>query len=375
MMLKHDGSRMRTILIVFFSIILMTVSPAFVLGDEGIGKIIVNVHGYDGSSPLKTSLLDAHRYIENKTLSSDRFSFENVTIGQEYFVSIVYKGVSYVKNVVMNSTVTEVNFTVFNVTKDDADIIIPIHKMLFVFQDNVINVMEVVFYENKGDKVFNGTIDAPLPIGYSELQTSIMECCVRQERDRFTIIDLMEPLKPNGTYPVQYSYKLSPKESEYTYAQMFPYPTSSLIVLVEKGQIRLVNFNNLEGGETFDAEGKQYELLSASNLTKDKAISLTFEGFPQGITGMTAVWVGMGLMSSLIILVGLWSFMRKGESLDDLRAKKGALFATLERLEKDLAERRIEKHEYEKLWNKYKQEAVKTLKKMEKFKKVRSKDQ
>lgn len=351
--------------VILLSLVLATVVSALVLGGDETGRMIVDVRGYDGASRIDASLLTPDLgLVENQTVYSETLVFDNVTVGNEYFVLILYKGVAYSKRIVMNETMERVEFRVFNVTSDDAGIVTSFHKMALRVRDNKMILVEVLIYKNGGTQVYNGTLRVNLPMGYQNLNTSIMGCCMKETKEGFVVTNLMEPIKPNHLYQISLSYTLSPTSDEYEFVKRAVYPTSTLMLLVEKEKVTPKSFSNLINGSGLEFEGKYYNLFTASNLSENETVSLTLSGFATA-QGLTTMWIGAALISAVVVALGFVSIRSKGPTKEDLLAKKEAIFSVLDQLERDLKEGKIGEEEYEELRAKYREEGVKITRKIE----------
>ncbi len=360
---------MRIFKITVLLLALITISTVFVRGGD-TSKIVINIKGFKEGSRVVANLLSSEQgLLENKTVYSDAFSFENVTVGKEYFVLILYNGVTYGKHLLMNNTVERVEFTVFEVTSDDADVTLSFHKVVLGVKGSALNMVEVLIYKNNGAQVYNGTLHVALPPTYENLNTSIMGCCIEKTIEGFTVTNLMEVVKPNDLYQVTVSYTIHPTTGEYVFIKKTAYPTSTFMILVEKVEnTQLKDVSGLVSGSTIDFEGKNYNLFTASNLQAAEAISFTLSGFT-ATADLTTMWIGASLIAAVVAALGFITVRFRGQSTENLLAKKDAVFSVLDRLERDLKEGKIGEEEYEELRTKYKEEGAKILKEIDELEK------
>ncbi len=338
------------------------------------GSIFVKVDGYDKTSYINVSLIDINqRYLENKTIYTDSFSFDNLETGEKYYIWLRFKGISYFKSIDFKNGTQTVNFKVFDATQNVDDIAVTFHHLILQPKENMIKVTEIIVFKNAGNKAYNGNeLGIRLPAQYKNLQTSIMSCCLTQIEEGF-IFDPMQPIKPNESYQVDFSYELIAQNSDYEFERGLNYHTHFLTVLIEKDGVSSKEANNLIKKEDLTFENKQYSAFESSNLNKDENIALVLSGFTSEETKKW-IWVGESLILLVIVIIGVFSLKFKSASEEDLTAKKEAAFVVLEELEKDYNEGKISDEDYEGLKSKYEAEAMRILKKIEKLTKDKEGD-
>ncbi|MFQ6051584.1 MAG: hypothetical protein ACE5K4_07815 [Candidatus Hydrothermarchaeota archaeon] len=330
------------------------------------GSIFVEVEGYDKSSYINASLMDSnHKYLENKTVNTSSFSFDNLKIGEKYYILLKFKSIPYLMPVDLKSREQKVKFRVFDTTRSANDIIVNIHHIVVQPEENKIKVKEIVVFRNEGNKAYNGNeLRVNLPPEYLNFRTSIMECCIIKEEEGFTF-DPMQAIKPNETYQIDFYYELIPQNKDYKFERKLNYKTNFLMLLIEKNSISSKNAENLIRRGELTFENKQYSSFESLNLKKGESVALVLSGF--STLPKKWIWIGEGLILFIILMAGFFSIKFRTSSAEDLIAKKEAAFAVLNALEKDYKEGRISEEDYEELKSKYEEEVSEILKKIEKM--------
>ncbi len=349
-------------IIIFSSISLMNVSANV----DTRYKIKIYVSGYDGESPIIVNLFDLnYTLLYNQTYVGSQIEFP-VNDSGEYIVALIYKKVPYVKQVTISNNETVLNFTVYEVIDNDSSIDIPVHHVVINPQGSYLEVMEVVFFRNVGDKVvINGTkIRMYLPPEYRKFNSDIMSCCLENTEWGF-IFNLMGNLLPGEAYRVTYTYEIPVSGDAYPFEVEVPYNTEYLLLAVSYGY-ETENPVNINYRGEIEVENGKYVLFEGYNITKNEKIGLMIKGI-----GSKNAWVLPLLVvatSGAIIGFSVWSVFRKKPTLEELERKKEELMSRLDELEDRFKKGELDEEEYFRLRIRYKKKVIKVLKKIERLK-------
>ena len=362
------SKRFRYLMYIQILLILMLMSlgsDVYVVGGDAY-RIVVNLGGYDGESALLTSLYDVNNnLLYNETLYGDVLNLTVLSPGT-YYLAIVYKRVTYFQQINVSDSLVVVNITLYDVMESDTTVDIPVHHIIINPQGGYLQVMEVAFFRNTGDKVIiNGTkLRMYLPREFMKFQSDIMSCCVEIKEWGF-VFNLMANLFPGQAYRVTYNYEIPVSGDEYYFEVEIPYSTSYLLIAVKAGY-EISNPRNLNYVGTIDVQQGSYSIYEAYNLTPGAKVGLTIKG-----VGASNLWVLSALVavtSVSVVTLSLWSIFRKKPSLEELERQKEELLALMEELENRYKNGEIEDEEYLRLRIKYKKKVIKLLKRIDRMK-------
>ena len=320
------------------------------------GQIDVSVQGYDGSSTMTASLLDAKdRYLENKTVTTASFSFTNVSITQPHSIILTYKGVPYTTNVnVTKDSRQQVNVRVYELATSDENVTISFHHIALSKGDNSVNVTEYIEYVNVGDKVQNGTdLKIFMPQGFTNLRSS-HSCCMTKTDFGF-FFKIPTPVLPGGTQPLDLSYEISPDTDQYRFEERMYYDTGFVILTIPSDtDFKAVPNSNesLRSEGPVEIQQQTYDAYSADSVFAGQGFALTVTGYKS--TSINVVWAGTGILFAIIFGAVVYGFRGTKISADKLQTESEALTSVMAELEKDFAEGKVTEVEYLKLKLKYK---------------------
>ncbi len=320
------------------------------------GQIDVSVQGYDGSSTMTASLLDAKgRYLENKTVNVASFSFTNVSLTQPNTIILTYKEISYTTNVnVTKDTQQQVSIRVYERATSDENVTISFHHIAINKGDNSINVTEYIEFVNVGDKVQNGTdLKIYMPQGFKNLRSS-HSCCMTKTDFGF-FFKIPSPVLPGETQPLDLSYEISPDTDQYRFEERTYYDTGFVILTIPSStDFKAVPNTNesLRSEGPVEIEKQTFDAYSTDTVFAGQGFALTVTGYKS--TGINVVWVGTGILFAMIFGAVVYGFRGTKISADKLETESEALTSVMAELEKDFAEGKVTEVEYLKLKLKYK---------------------
>ncbi|OHE56350.1 MAG: hypothetical protein A3K61_06345 [Thaumarchaeota archaeon RBG_16_49_8] len=339
------------------------------------GKIDVSVQGYDGSSTMTVSLLDATaHYLENKTVNTASFSFTGVVLNQPHTIVLTYKDIPYTTQV--NATQDpqqQVNIRVFERATSDENIMISFHHVAISKGDNSINVTEYIEYVNVGDKVQNGTeLKVSMPAGFKNFRSS-HSCCMTKADFGF-FFTIPDPVFPNGTQVLDLEYEISPDSDQYELSKREYYDTGFAVVTVLAGN----DFSAVPGSNRtlfsegpVEIQGQTYDAYSAASVYAGEGFAISLTGY-KSATGINIVWVGTGILFALITGAVVYGLRGNKVSDEKLESEAEALNTVMAELEKDYKEGKISEVDYLKLKLKYKSRLEKIESRLQEVAKVKA---
>lgn len=214
------------------------------------------------------------------TDANGTFEFDKVALGN-YTVEATYMGVPYKETISVDGNAT-VDFAVYNSTKDMSVISVPIAHVIMNQGSGGIQVMELVVFQNTGDKVFydpdKAYFGTSVPKDITNIRTSIMDCCLKVESGRISG-DPMDPIMPNGTFEVQLDYLFTPKSAdEIMFNKEMLFDTASVSVLASRSS-GLSIASKTAFRDTYDMGGQNYDLLMYENLKKGETLDAKITGY------------------------------------------------------------------------------------------------
>ena len=368
--------RQKSVSILLISVLILSFTPFLeVAFAQQTGKIDVSVQGYDGSSTMTVSLLDATaHYLENKTVNTASFSFTGVVLNQPHTIVLTYKDIPYTTQV--NATQDpqqQVNIRVFERATSDENIMISFHHVAISKGDNSVNVTEYIEYVNVGDKVQNGTeLKVSMPAGFKNFRSS-HSCCMTKADFGF-FFTIPNPVFPNGTQVLDLEYEISPDSDQYELSKREYYDTGFAVVTVLAGN----DFSAVPGSNRtlfsegpVEIQGQTYDAYSAASVYAGEGFAISLTGY-KSAAGINIVWVGTGILFALIAGAVVYGFRGNKVSVEKLESEAEALNTVMAELEKDYKEGKISEVDYLKLKLKYKSRLEKVESRLQEVAKVKA---
>ncbi len=368
--------RQKSVSILLISVLMLSFTPFLeVAFAQQTGKIDVSVQGYDGSSTMTASLLDATaHYLENKTVNTASFSFTSVALNQPHTIVLTYKDIPYTTQV--NATQDpqqQVNVRVFERATSDENIMISFHHVAISKGDNSINVTEYIEYVNVGDKVQNGTeLKVSMPAGFKNFRSS-HSCCMTKADFGF-FFTIPNPVFPNETQVLDLEYEISPDSDQYELSKREYYDTGFAVVTVLAGN----DFSAVPGSNRtlfsegpVEIQGQTYDAYSAASVYAGEGFAISLTGY-KSAAGINIVWVGTGILFALIAGAVVYGFRGNKVSVEKLESEAEALNTVMSELEKDYKEGKISEVDYLKLKLKYKSQLEKVESRLQEATKVKA---
>ncbi len=250
---------------------------------EKIEGYILKLNNTLAGIPIR--LLDATGVEVMSTLTnkSGKYSFNRVNAGKSYILEATYADVPYTKQVNASGNV---DFIVYESTKEDV-LSVNVDHIILSQASKGIKVDEYVEFMNTGDKAFfskdRAYVAISTPEGITNFQTDAMECCLVREKE-VARIDPMNPILPGETYTAQISYVFNPESSNNILFKSMIYNTSYMTVLSDKKNGFSID-NQFAEKEIGPYEGKEFEVLSFMNVSKDQRLDIRITGYVPSKTG------------------------------------------------------------------------------------------
>ncbi|HIH43918.1 MAG TPA: hypothetical protein HA257_02180 [Candidatus Methanoperedenaceae archaeon] len=244
------------------------------------GTVIHNVSKQNQSGVSVALKNEEYTAATTLTDASGKFAFDKVALGN-YTVEATYMGVPYKETISVNGNAT-VDFAVYNSTRDMSVITVPVAHIIMNQGSGGIQVMELVVFQNTGDKVFydpdRAYFGTSVPKDITNIRTSIMDCCLKVESGRISG-DPMDPLMPNGTFEFQLEYLFTPKSAdEIMFNKEMLFDTASVSVLASRSSGLGIE-SKTAFRDTYDMGGQKYDLLMYENLKKGEALDAKIAGY------------------------------------------------------------------------------------------------
>ncbi|MCZ7381281.1 MAG: hypothetical protein O8C64_06890 [Candidatus Methanoperedens sp.] len=235
---------------------------------------------------IPVSLMDATgiEVMSTVTNKSGKYSFNPVNAGKSYLITLNYTDVPYTKQV--NASENS-GIMVYDSTENGDTLTVKIDHVVLSKTANGIKVDEYVGFMNTGDKVFfskdRAFVGISTPEGITRFTTDAMECCLQREKDA-AWIDPMNPILPGETYTAQISYVFNPESSKNLFYKDMIYNTSYITLLSDKNNGFGIKSNAAET-DVVPSEGKEFEVLTFMNVSRDQRLEIRITGYVPSKTG------------------------------------------------------------------------------------------
>ena len=253
---------------------------------------------------------------DTKTAVSDgdgNFRFDDINLEYTYLISARYMEVDYYYPVVFDSgeTTAYVEVGVCDITASDEKIRVGLTRKIVNFDAENLLVTEVSWLVNDGDRTYvgeDGVLFFRMPPG---------ACCFEAPEDLMVDYELLNDITvtylvpfPPGERQLVYSYRLDrPDANEMDIAFSIDYPTDSLELMVEEGDIEVAvsQLAPLELVVTDDEE--RYLYFRGQNLSRSEIINVHISGLSG--SGGFAIYVLWILLAVVVAGIAVFVIRRK----------------------------------------------------------------
>ena len=259
------------------------------------GKIKNGTKGFTVPPNVTVAL---NRYIDNQAdekfhvsvqaRNNGTFRFTDVPEGKNFLYEpmVIYRGIRfYGRPVQITKTSPQATSTVtlYETTREDSVLQVPIHHILMRPGQGLIQVQEMLVVENHSDRAYIGpgkgdeivrTLTFRLPPGATEtsLGTGFMSCCVQYEEGGF--YDTMEILP--GRKDFIFSYLIRKKDKQLTFTKTITINTQTLDVLISGKNVRLSG----EGVKEVPVNDPRFKRFKISPVRAGTELHLLITGLP-----------------------------------------------------------------------------------------------
>ncbi|MFH2038862.1 MAG: c-type cytochrome [Chloroflexota bacterium] len=268
-----------------------------------------------------------------KTDGSYEFDKVPLETNIAYIVSVDVDGTSYNSDIAVydgSTTDFDLPITVYETTTDKSSISADRVHIFFDFSNpDTIQVIEIYILSNSSNKAVvadeqdQAILTYSLPDGASNLQFEngqIGNPFISTENgfgDPSTI------LPGAGSYQLMYSFDM-PYTKKLEIKQPFNVPVSSVIVMSPDG-IKVSSDQLTDAGKR-DVQGLSYSMFTVEDMASGDVLTLTISGTPKtGLTlgqatdsSQTTLVIGLAIFGLVLILAGLFFFLRGRTSQEDL---------------------------------------------------------
>jgi hypothetical protein len=284
----------RVLIIMIVLLVFVLPAAAFAqVSTEGVinGQVINGTEGGGSVAGIEVTLVTYIDDImsETKTTVTDNegeFQFINVATANEYLVTVKYMGVDYYYPVAFETgeTTTFVEVGVCDTTTSDETIGIGLFHIIVSIEEEIIQVIQVLWLFNDSDKTYVGTdgvLVFTLPEGASCFQAPQELMPDFQELDDNRVTYLV-PFPP-GERQLIYSYNLAkPDSGESAISLSTDYYTESLELMIGGEDVEVV-VNQLAPAEPVVTEtGERFIHFWGENIPRDTVITLRITSMSGG---------------------------------------------------------------------------------------------
>jgi len=348
------------------------------------GTINVNVIHINGSQvsnlPIKLENPPGTILVNATTDSNGKYAFEHLGLNDTYWIILVYEGVPYYKDFSFtNGSSAQLNIVVYETTRSDENIVVNAYQVLIQTSEDLLIVSEYITYENVGINVFNNSrLSVWLPRDMHDFSSSIMDCCI-QVYEEGAIFDPMDPIMPGQKYSLSMSYYLDVVSSDYVFIKKIEYNTEAFHLFVEDiGDIQEIRAPGLENQGTVTLDDIEHTFFMGSDLEAGIYLAVNLVGVGPSFDFMNQL-VGIILVSMIPAFLVSYSIIRrksKGKtSVEDLEAKKRAIFNKIIQLESDYESGDISENSFENLRSKYRKRVIELMQLIDESKSHQSQSQ
>jgi len=258
---------------------------------------------------IPVSLMDATgiEVMSTVTNKSGKYLFNMVNAGKSYLIALNYTDVPYTKQV--NASENS-GIIVYDSTKNGDSLTVAIDHIVLSSASGGIKVDEYVEFMNTGDKVFfskdRAFVGISTPEGITRFTTDAMECCLQREKDA-AWIDPMNPILPGETYTAQISYVFNPESSKNLFYKNMIYNTSYITLLSDKNNGFGIESNSAKK-DIVPSQGKEFEVLSFTNVPRDQRLDIQITGYVPSKTGSGGDFSYYLIPAVAVILIGAVSY-------------------------------------------------------------------
>jgi mono/diheme cytochrome c family protein len=288
-------------------------------GGEVPANLTIVLHGFINMSET------LNQTTELKPDGSFKFTDVPLQDGIAFIISTEVEGTVYNSDVAVydgTTTTFELPMTVYDITTDASSISADRLHIFFDFTNpGIVQVIQIYIISNSSNKAVvasgpdQSILTYILPEGASNLQFDTGEIGNPYIQTDNGFGDPTSILPGASTYQVLYAFDMA-YGKKLEIKQPINMPVGSVIVMVPDG-IK-ASSDQLTDGGVKDVSGQSYNMYSSSNLKTGDTLTFTISGTPSGestsstpmITSQTSIVIGLAILGAVLILAGLFFFLR-----------------------------------------------------------------
>ncbi|MCE9644379.1 MAG: c-type cytochrome [Chloroflexi bacterium] len=299
-------------------------------GAELPADVKVTLSGFEHSADTTTAPQEIVT-LDGSLNPDGSFSFQNVEIPENriYLAKVVVNGLSYQSDfAVVKAGMTELVLSpivVFATTEDISALKIESLQMFFDFaSEDVAQIFAVYSITNTGTKTvivnMGDTQTVPFigfPAGAEKLGYE-----ASQDSAPFVPTDNGFAMPPSATPYGLIAFASVPKSKEIVISQPALLPIDGLTLFLPEGVE--ATGDALTDGGIQTIQTTNFHIYTAGGVEKDKSFEFTLKGEPKitavnpDVTQNKSLLIGVGAFGLVLILAGVWMFMRDRKSADEL---------------------------------------------------------
>lgn len=295
-------------------------------GDVPAGAT-VTLHGFDHSTdPNSTPQEVVTRTVE--TNSKGAFSFEDVAYpeGRIFLVEANYQGINFQSELAISepgmSELTIPDITVYESTKDSDGLVVEqLHISFDMAVEGGVKVFELFTISNMTNEAYVFATDGtslpfmPLPVGATNVGLELSQdsaLLLSTDNGDFA-------LPPSEKYYSIIAFFDMPYDKSLELTQPIALPVSSALVIVPEG-IKVKSDQLTDEGLQQTQQGFNVQTYLASGLNPDSLLEIKLSGNVKSATAVDnrqALLIGAGAFGIVLILAGVWMFLRDRGKQDE----------------------------------------------------------
>jgi mono/diheme cytochrome c family protein len=306
-----------------------SVSGALINGSGGEipSGATVTLHGFEHSTD-PNSMPEEVVTRTMETDASGAFTFEDVAYSERriFIAEANYQGIDFRSELVVSEPgkpeLTIPGITVYESTTDSGGLVVEqLHLSFDMAVEGGVQVFELFTISNTTNKAYVFATDGtslpfmPLPDGATNVGLEISQdsaLLLPTDNDEFAI-------PPSEKYYSIIAFFSMPYDKALELTQPLALPVSSALVIVPEG-IKVKSDQLTDEGIQQTQQGFNVQMYSASNLPAGTPLEVTLSGNVRSATAVDSrqtLLIGAGAFGVVLILAGVWMFLRDRGKPDD----------------------------------------------------------
>ena len=298
-------------------------------GGEAPAGATITLHGFDHSTDPNSTPQE----VVTQTVETDEagaFLFEDVDLpeGRIFLVEANYQGITFQSDLAVSEAgmtgLIIPDVTVYESTTDSGGLVVEqLHVSFDMAVEGGVQVFELFTISNLSNKAYVFTTDGtslpfmPLPEGASNVGLELSQ-------DSAPLLgtesgDLVIP--PNEDFYSIVAFFSMSYDKELQLSQPLALPVSSALVIVPEG-IKVKSDQLTDDGVQQTQQGFNVQMYSGNGLSAGSPLEMTLSGkvksaAADSVDNRQTLLIGAGAFGVVLILAGVWMFLRDRNKLDD----------------------------------------------------------